>query len=833
MHAALTIGPSNLPRQHVHDLHWCRRARAAGLLAAPRRLQMRARCRAAPRVQTTWSAARWQRCQAAGLTPHRMPLRVLLPSATLRAQYAPCIVQLQHLLKQDMPEAHLLAVSTAPLPCCIVDQMDTHMLPSVPERSRAMQVHGVPDEQPAAAPAAATPASLQPGFRDLSLLSAALRPADATPAREGPGEGPAQDTGLGSLRDLSLRSAALRPADATPAREGPGEGQAQGSGLGSIGLADVVSEAAERLRRAQSGLAAAAEARDAVRMGTSASSGAGWEGSDPGCEARAARRLSSGSGSPTSRPASAAGPEAASASAEYAPLPAGQATSGGGRTPFDANAAPGAAGMPGAREPAAVACARGGAAAPTGVVSLGFRAPSGDVTLATRDAFDTINAMFRGALPQEAPWQASDPNPATRAAQPQAARAVARSALEPTVTISTRAAYEALSGMFAGALPHEEARGARAAAPAHAGSQGLGGARGLDAAQVPAPGRASSPGIGAPERTLVIYEDTQYGARDGRSGGGSREDSPEPPPEDSLEPRAFAPRPRSADERATGALDVYEDTQFGLAAGAGQGLGNAAAAGSAPRGAASAPLAVYEDTQFMGAGGSAGLGFAAGATPGAASPADAPAYEPTQYMSENMAPAAAAVRPRRALFGKRRQPRATPDAAAPRSPVLHAAGSGAQAAEAPAAAAFTPRQGAAGRPDGGLEGLGLGLEEGRSGGAGLDAWPDDTGDLLEDQENLAPSEGMAGSAVAAARAAAPGVLRDIGGDAAAAMGIALGRGEDIGSPLRRLRLVRAPAACGVYVYCMCMQQRGRTRCCCMLARSALVLICSRAPCGLD
>ena len=607
----------------------------------------------------------------------------------------------------------------------------------------------MPGEQPPAAPTAATPASPQPGFRDLSLLSRALRPADATPAQEGPGE----DT-------------------------------AQGPGLGSAGLAGVVSEAAERLRRAQSGLAAAAEARDAVRMGTSASSGAGGEGSAAGFEARAARRLSSGSGSPTSRPASAAGPDAALAGAEHtgepvqaqggplhASLSADRGARRGSHTPSDTSAAPRAADMPAAGAPAAAAGAQGSVAASAGA----FRAPSGDVTLATRDAFDTINAMFRGALPQEAPWQALGPaeRPAARETQPPAAAVVACSAPEPTVTISTRAAYEALSGMFAGALPHEQARRTRAAAPEGAGGQGIGGVKGLAAAQVPRPGRASSPGVGAPERTLVIYEDTQFGgARPGGSGADSREDSPEP-------------RPHSADAaHAAGMLDVYEDTQFGLAAGAGQGSGISAAAGGARHVAASPPLAVYEDTQFTGAG-PAGLGFAAASAHGAPSPG-APQYEPTQFMSENVAPPAAAARPRRALFGKRRQPGASPDAAGPQSPVLHAASVGARADKARAAAAPRPHYGAptAEGPDGVLEG-------GCSGGAGPDTWLDDTRDLLEDQENLAPDQGAAGSAGAAARGAAPGVLHDISADAAAAMGIALGGGEDVGSPLRRLRLVRA------------------------------------------
>lgn len=87
---------SSLPRQHNCDLQRCRRARAAGSPAAPRREQMRARCLAAQRVHTTWSAARWQRCRASGLAPPRMPLRQVLPSATLQALYAPSVVKLQH-----------------------------------------------------------------------------------------------------------------------------------------------------------------------------------------------------------------------------------------------------------------------------------------------------------------------------------------------------------------------------------------------------------------------------------------------------------------------------------------------------------------------------------------------------------------------------------------------------------------------------------------------------------------------------------------------------------------------------------------------------------------
>ena len=96
--------PLELPCQQGTDLHWCRCARATGSPVALRRLRARAEYWTAPPVRTTWTAVRWQRSLAAcpapcslsaGLARRRMPLRRVPSSATLRAQCAPYIVQMQ------------------------------------------------------------------------------------------------------------------------------------------------------------------------------------------------------------------------------------------------------------------------------------------------------------------------------------------------------------------------------------------------------------------------------------------------------------------------------------------------------------------------------------------------------------------------------------------------------------------------------------------------------------------------------------------------------------------------------------------------------------------
>jgi len=371
--------------------------------------------------------------------------------------------------------------------------------------------------------------------------------------------------------------------------------------------------------------------------------------------------------------------------------------------------------------------------------------PPGDVTLATRDAFDTINAMFCGALPGEAPWQQGErwaPPPA-----PDTGR-LPRAALERTFTVSTRAALDALSGMFAGALPHEAPRGQLA----ERGRVG-----GAAAEQALLPGRAASPEPAARQRTLVVYEDTQFGGG-GAGGAGGGGGSGAPSPMDS-------PRPGTGGRYGAGvapggggggaALDVYEDTQFGLDAGA----GHEGALGS-PAAPPSPALAVYEDTQFVGG---AGFGLPDRGAPAAgASPPGCPAHDATQFMSENVPPppppSAAAACPRRALFGEARLPPAaagqSPDAGGQEAWVPLSAGPAAAAADARAAASQ---------------------------------------DALDDQENR--PQRASGAALRAGAAAAPGLLRDIRGEAAAAMGIALAADEHVESPLRRLRLARALPPC--------------------------------------
>ena len=65
------------------------------------------------------------------------------------------------------------------------------------------------------------------------------------------------------------------------------------------------------------------------------------------------------------------------------------------------------------------------------------------VTISTKAAFEALNSVFSGSLPHEQ----------------QAARLTSGMLLqevEPTVTISTKAAFEALNSMFSGSLPHEQ-----------------------------------------------------------------------------------------------------------------------------------------------------------------------------------------------------------------------------------------------------------------------------------------------------------------------------------------------------------------------------------------
>jgi hypothetical protein len=105
----------------------------------------------------------------------------------------------------------------------------------------------------------------------------------------------------------------------------------------------------------------------------------------------------------------------------------------GGMGPAGTSKARGAGGLAGARVGPQVTAER----APSGIMSaLRPRTIQRDVTMTTRDAFDTINAMFNGVLPEDAPWHAG--------ANPGAAQA----AVEPTITFATQEAFNAINGMM-------------------------------------------------------------------------------------------------------------------------------------------------------------------------------------------------------------------------------------------------------------------------------------------------------------------------------------------------------------------------------------------------
>lgn len=104
----------------------------------------------------------------------------------------------------------------------------------------------------------------------------------------------------------------------------------------------------------------------------------------------------------------------------------------------------------------------------------------GDVTMATQAAFESINGMFKGALPHDCAWESADPTATVRLT-------------EPTVTLSSRAAFDAVNSMFQATLPLGE------------------GARRQDAATMGRP-RSSSFQATASRRASRAAEDDQTGA---------------------------------------------------------------------------------------------------------------------------------------------------------------------------------------------------------------------------------------------------------------------------------------------------------------------------------
>ncbi|PRW05791.1 mitotic checkpoint serine threonine- kinase BUB1 [Chlorella sorokiniana] len=196
------------------------------------------------------------------------------------------------------------------------------------------------------------------------------------------------------------------------------------------------------------------------------------------------------------------------------------------------------------------------------------------MTISTKAAFDAINQMFKGSLPGE-----------HGGALPPTARGPAYA--DPTVTISTKAAFEAINAMFGGG----SGGGSLPAAPSQPAAQQHGGSD-ADGFRVPAPrpprARPAAPAA-APAASpggFCIHEDTQYvsvplePAADSPAGSGGgfciREDT------------QFITVP-------AGGADEDEDEEAAPMAGAAAD-GHAAAAGPArsPGG-----FCIREDTQFI------------------------------------------------------------------------------------------------------------------------------------------------------------------------------------------------------------------------------------------
>ena len=270
------------------------------------------------------------------------------------------------------------------------------------------------------------------------------------------------------------------------------------------------------------------------------------------------------------------------------------------------------------------------------------RASAADVTMMTRSAFDSVNSMFQGALPQASAWPQ---NATSRLAQPRLALAGPVTARllgtdasapaqqtsflgpEPTVTLSTQAAFSTLNDMFRADLPHQAPRGSAASTAVHPTASGQPLQRRAHSAEgfpvwedtqlLPSIMEQGSPAAPAVSNSPAIpmYEDTQFLAG----------------PKDVPHSRQPAGDPE---------MQLYEDTQFMQE--------NAAAAPAAPGSGqpVQASLAIYEGAHGMQEG---------GAAPAAASPGFQ-LYEDTQFITAPAGAAAGAARAPRQPWGLARSP---------------------------------------------------------------------------------------------------------------------------------------------------------------------------------
>lgn len=470
----------------------------------------------------------------------------------------------------------------------------------------------------------------------------------------------------------------------------------------------------ERLKAVRTQLAAAAEECDAVRLGraNSSASPASDGSSQPRTQPSSPAFERSLSGSPLTAVQEELPSDLAAAAETHQPTVdaamdvtiATQAAFAAVNTMFAETMALPRQRQPSVSAPFFAAGDQHGLQGSTGAVQAELQIPGegtaaaqrsgADITIATRSAFDAVNSMFHGALPHDAPWPSQRGNSLPRRGagrvssggaltakliagrhQPSAPRSSFRCSVapEPTVTMGTQAAFDALNSMFASQLPHESAgAAAQHAEPVSHGDELTG--RGVQAAP-------AEPALGEAGLDFRVYEDTQvFGRKPQTDASGELaiyEDTQFMRAPSALTARSLAEREGSdfsaaaapPQESPTG-FQLYEDTQFMKENGQGgpgdslqlyedtQFIGSAACCagpGAAPQPAAqqSPGLGIYEETEFRTVGGAqredsprhAGTGVLevyedTALLQGLQADARLPRQDVTAFMTENVAPPA-------------------------------------------------------------------------------------------------------------------------------------------------------------------------------------------------
>ena len=240
-----------------------------------------------------------------------------------------------------------------------------------------------------------------------------------------------------------------------------------------------------------------------------------------------------------------------------------------------------------------------------------------NVTMATKDAFACVSAMFSSSLSHE-PCTTSKP----------------AALVEPTVTISTKAAFAELNQMFSSDLPHRKQRadaGQQSGLPRPAMRGTIGKRLPLERPCEPAKGRLTAVAVGSAQpsrsplqlaeatRTLGMYEDTclldspkpeaskdqpcRYAVYEDTKFFGNQAG----PPQLATSPAA---------NQAAGGFQIYEDTQC---------IQDKARLQANRDPSQDAALSIYEETQFVNKGTRAAAAHVT-------SPAGFGVYEDTQFI---------------------------------------------------------------------------------------------------------------------------------------------------------------------------------------------------------